>query len=289
MSSTNKTSHYNLSQYVGSDKPTYLADYNTDMSNIDTGIYGAKSIADTNTTNIGTLSNLTTTAKTSLVSAINEVDSNTDTNTSSIGTINSNIGTLSNLTTTAKNNLVSAINEVDAEADTNSLNIGTLSTNLGNISSLVTSDKTSVVNAINEIFNYLNLTDNRALSNPVVLNSSNQPMSGASVSVNNVRIALNSAGTYGKIYGDITITGITAFPRVRFANTGIKGVTQSFEIRGGALIGGANTAGVVIQIDPPATGETSASILLRYGTWDGTIQAFLLPCIYYFTDFGDVG
>lgn len=38
MSSTNKTSHYNLSQYVSSDKPTYLVDYNTDMSNIDTGI-----------------------------------------------------------------------------------------------------------------------------------------------------------------------------------------------------------------------------------------------------------
>ena len=36
MASTNKTTNYELSQYVGSDKPTYLGDYNSDMSKIDT-------------------------------------------------------------------------------------------------------------------------------------------------------------------------------------------------------------------------------------------------------------
>lgn len=36
MSSTNKTTNYNLSQYIGTDKPTYLGDYNADMLKIDT-------------------------------------------------------------------------------------------------------------------------------------------------------------------------------------------------------------------------------------------------------------
>lgn len=36
MSSTNKTSNYKLSQYIGTDKPTYLGDYNSDMLKIDT-------------------------------------------------------------------------------------------------------------------------------------------------------------------------------------------------------------------------------------------------------------
>lgn len=36
MASTNKTQNYELSQYIGSDKPTYLGDYNTDMLKIDT-------------------------------------------------------------------------------------------------------------------------------------------------------------------------------------------------------------------------------------------------------------
>ena len=38
MASTNKTTNYDLSQYIGSDKPTYLGDYNSDMSKIDTAI-----------------------------------------------------------------------------------------------------------------------------------------------------------------------------------------------------------------------------------------------------------
>lgn len=59
---------------------------------------------------IGTLASLTTTDKTDTVSAINEVDANTDTNAT-------NIGTLASLTTTNKTDIVSAINEVDGNVD----------------------------------------------------------------------------------------------------------------------------------------------------------------------------
>ena len=72
--------------------------------------------------NIGNLANLTTTNKTSLVDAINEVDGD--------------IGDLSNLTTTARNSVVSAINEVDGD--------------IGDLSNLTTADKSSIVNAIND-------------------------------------------------------------------------------------------------------------------------------------------
>lgn len=40
MASTNKTTNYELSQYIGTDKPTYLGDYNGDMLKIDTAIKG---------------------------------------------------------------------------------------------------------------------------------------------------------------------------------------------------------------------------------------------------------
>jgi len=86
MASTNKTTNYELSQFLGTDKPAWLTDYNTDMSKIDSGIHtaqttatGADGKADTNATSIGTLANLTTDAKTSLVLAVNEVDSHADT------------------------------------------------------------------------------------------------------------------------------------------------------------------------------------------------------------------
>lgn len=35
MTATNKTSNYQLSQFVGTDRPTWLGDYNSDMAKID--------------------------------------------------------------------------------------------------------------------------------------------------------------------------------------------------------------------------------------------------------------
>lgn len=97
----------------------------------------------TNITNIGTLTTLQTTSKSSLVGAINENKGNISTN-------SSNIGSLSSLTTTAKSTLVAAVNEVKSQAGTNATSIGTLS-------SLTTTTKTSVVSAVNE---HVGRTDN---------------------------------------------------------------------------------------------------------------------------------
>ena len=86
MASTNHTANYNLSQFLGTDKPAWLGDYNSDMSKIDAGIAGAASTASgadgkatSNATAIGTLASLTTDVKTDLVSAVNEVDGHADT------------------------------------------------------------------------------------------------------------------------------------------------------------------------------------------------------------------
>lgn len=117
MASTNKTTNYELSQYVGTDKPTYLGDYNSDMSKIDTAIHGVAQ-------NVGTES-------------------------ARINIVENDIGTMANLQTTDKSSLVGAINEVNTNANTNSTNIGTLT-------NLETTDKTTIVNAINEIVDFDN-------------------------------------------------------------------------------------------------------------------------------------
>lgn len=92
MASTNKTTNYELSQFVGSDKPAWLGDYNSDMSKIDAAVHtvagtatGADGKADANATAIGTLASLTTDAKTSLVAAVNEVDAHADAANTSAG------------------------------------------------------------------------------------------------------------------------------------------------------------------------------------------------------------
>lgn len=74
MSSTNKTANYNLSQYIGTDKPTYLGDYNSDMLKIDTELKAnadsasnaasaagaAQAVADKASKDVQTLNNSTT-------------------------------------------------------------------------------------------------------------------------------------------------------------------------------------------------------------------------------------
>lgn len=81
MSHTNSTTNYNLPQFVGTDKPTWLNDVNGAMSAIDTQMKlnadsatSASTTATSAQTAVGTLANLETTAKTDTVSAINEVN-----------------------------------------------------------------------------------------------------------------------------------------------------------------------------------------------------------------------
>lgn len=112
MSSTNHTSNYNLSQFLGTDKPAWLTDYNGDMGRIDTAIKNAAdaaTVADgkgaTANTNIGTMSNLTTTEKTTLVGAINEVNS-------TAGTASTNAGTALSTANAAASNANTALTNI---------------------------------------------------------------------------------------------------------------------------------------------------------------------------------
>ena len=86
---------------------------------------------------MGTLSDLTTTDKSSIVNAINELVS------SIAGVVNS-IGDLSDLTTVDQSSIVNAINELVSS-------ISSLSSDVGNLANLTTVDQSSIVNAINEL------------------------------------------------------------------------------------------------------------------------------------------
>lgn len=93
MSSTNKTTNYELSQYIGSDKPTYLGDYNGDMQKIDTqmkanadGVSTATSTANTASTNASTALTKANEAKTTAENA--ETTANSASSTASTANIN---------------------------------------------------------------------------------------------------------------------------------------------------------------------------------------------------------
>lgn len=193
MASTNQTTHYGLSQYVGSDKPTYLVDYNQDMSKIDDAIYNVKSESDTNKDSIGTLSDLTTTNKSSLVNAVNEVKGESG-----------SVGNLQDLTTTAKSSAVAAINEVNSKANT-----------IGDLTDLTTTTKTSAVAAINEV--------NSNVGVLATLNTTTKSSAVAAINEVLSRIVNESIGVVKMFAGSIAPTGYlicdgSAVSRTAYAN-----------------------------------------------------------------------
>lgn len=119
MSHTNSTSNYNLPQFVGSDKPAWLTDVNGAMTSIDTAIKNASDTATTASgnattanTNIGTMASLTTTDKSSLVGAINEVKTgvttaNTNANKALTQVANFNLTSFNNLNASLTNGTLS--------------------------------------------------------------------------------------------------------------------------------------------------------------------------------------
>jgi len=114
MSSTNKTTNLELSQFIGSDSPKWLTDYNADMEKIDAGYQTVKAQADAtdlvvsgHTSSITSLQDTTTSQGT----AITQLRTDVNGNSGSINTITSLIG--NGEPTTTDKTLIGAINEMD--------------------------------------------------------------------------------------------------------------------------------------------------------------------------------
>ena len=79
MSSTNKTTYYELSQYVGTDKPTYLTDYNGDMRKIDTALHDAATDASDALTTANSAASVAADAAAAATTATNTANSASET------------------------------------------------------------------------------------------------------------------------------------------------------------------------------------------------------------------
>ena len=206
MASTNKTTHYELSQYVGTDKPTYLTDYNGDMSAIDTGIYNAQTKADSAYTLADTANGNAGTAQTTANSAV-----------TSAGTANTNIGTMANLETTDKTSLVNAINENKRNIDNfNLTNFTTFSYDN------ITSDTGSVFSAsslsvatnsdgsLAKIYGQVLIQNATASSANITISTSLRPSSELTITGNVLAYTVDNV-YFGsmtiKTNGDVVITG----------------------------------------------------------------------------------
>lgn len=115
MGATNLTPNYELSQFIGTDKPAWLQDYNGDMLKIDTGIAGAKTAADNAQSAADGAQGDATTALSDIANINTElgtVENTLSTATGNINTINSLIG--NGTPTTTDQTIIGAINEINA-------------------------------------------------------------------------------------------------------------------------------------------------------------------------------
>ena len=138
MSATNSTTNYALPIFIGTDKPAWLVDWNSAMTDIDAAIKGVDTDVQGAIVDISGL-NSTVASHTSTLSTISGqitvINTNLNSATGNINTINSLIG--NGTPTTTDQTLIGAINELHA--------------NQGDLSQLQTTDKSSLVAAINEI------------------------------------------------------------------------------------------------------------------------------------------
>lgn len=192
MSSTNKTTNYELSQFVGSDKPAWLADYNSDMSKIDTAIKGASNTAvgadgkaDANTTNIGDLSYLSTTAKNNLVASINEVDTKTETAQQTANTASTN----ANLALTGVNKL----NLTNFGTTTASATNATLSSTANTLSYASNSD-----GSVGKIYGRIVATSTN--NNDIVITMSTPFRPDSNITIDGVMFSINQNSSDKLIY-----------------------------------------------------------------------------------------
>lgn len=135
-SSTNKTANYDLPQFVGTDKPTWLGDINQAMADIDAGMHE-------NASNISTMASDVATASATASQASQDVSALTST----VNTLSSDVTAVTTTANNAQSTATSALNTANTangKADTNASNIGTLS-------NLNTTDKTNIVSAVNEV------------------------------------------------------------------------------------------------------------------------------------------
>ena len=119
-SSTNKTTNYELPQFIGTDKPTWLGDFNEAMAGIDAGMHA-------NASDIDTLESSVATASATASQASQDVASLTSTVNTLSTDVSSAVSTANNAQSTATSALNTA-NTANGKADTNATAITGLDT-----------------------------------------------------------------------------------------------------------------------------------------------------------------
>lgn len=268
MASTNKTTYFELSQFIGSDHPTWLSDYNGDMLKIDTAIQGVKATAE-------------------------QADSLAE---STASTVSGNTSDISDLQ--------DAVTGLVAKMGSGSLtNLGgNVSGAIGNnsiadVGANISEAINELADRIAEVAHLFTLTDTGLNSSWEVTQGGDDFQSAEQTGAVSgyMRYALNDDGTAGKIYGNINInnfigsggrieikTGIEVdHPAVGY---NISGIAGEFYTSDGSYYVPLTNPMLKIGTDGKITISFLASNAAK--TYN-SIRIDMPACMYFFKSFGD--
>jgi len=255
--STNKTANYDLPQFVGTDKPTWLGDVNTAMANIDTGM-------STNASAIQTLTTRVTSAEGVATQASNDVDALEST----VSTLQTNVQSATTTANNAQSTASSALNtanSANSKADTNATTISGLSTRVDTLESDVAD---------------FNLT---TYGTGTVTRSTGT----YTLNQNELSYALNSDGSLAKIYGQLNARNVTA-SGVAIMNTPLR-PEEDIVINGGAIAVEFTSAPALSTIRTQSfTIKTNGDIEIPIASpSNGQVRMIFINSLIYVKHFGD--
>lgn len=257
-SHTNETENYDLPQFVGSDKPTWLGDFNTAMSTIDTAV-GANATA---ITSLGT-------RVTSAEGVASQASSDVASLTSTVNTLSGNVTTVTTTANNAQSTATSALNTAntaDGKADTNATAISGLDTR-------VDTCEDNIAN-----FNLTDYHTNVTVSRSTGTYTLNQ---------NTLNYATNSDGSLAKIYGQLNAQSVTASGNAVMQTT--LRPESDITIIGGALsIEFTSSAALSTIKVRDYTIKTDGSVVIPIGAPNnGSARLIFINSLIYVKDFGD--
>lgn len=208
MASTNKTTNYELSQFIATDKPAWLGDYNQDMTKIDTQMKANATSASTNATAISGLQTSVSGISTDLGTAQSDITS-LGTRVGTLETsVSTNTGDISDIKTKNTeqdgrlNGFDTTLTTLDGRITSCETNIGL---NTGDITTLETTTSTQAtqIQDILDTFTFDNFVDVSARTIIV-------PQSGLNVEDTTMHFAQSKNGKCFKVYGNIATSGSSA-------------------------------------------------------------------------------
>lgn len=184
MAYTNKTTNYELPQYIGTDKPTYLSDFNGAMSTIDAQM---KINADNASSASSSASSASQVANNAL-NVANGADTKADTALTNAGTAQTTADTAQSVATSA----LSTANTANGKADTNASNITSLDTRVtANEASISSIESAIVKNGIS-----VNLTTIKTCNNSIIQFDNVLTQIGNKLTLVNNKIVVGSGINY---------------------------------------------------------------------------------------------